>query len=142
MAQRPDLRPRALPSNERIVLRHGAVPADANDLPEVARKILSLPATVEDRPFAEHDEERAVRSEDETPARVHRRLEGRLHAEDDLDLFDFRCRSAVQYSPRDRESISAFARLVVRPVDPPAGREIGRQLDVEEPSLAAPVDSG
>ena len=140
MPERPDLRAHAVLADERVVLRHGAVGIEADDLAEQAVHALRLHAALGDRALAERDEQHAVAREHEAAAEVQRRLQRRRLMEDHLHVLDLR-RGAVHEAAARHGGVvhAAVARLGVAPVDQLIGGERRVDGDVEQAALAARV---
>ncbi len=129
VAVRPDFGPRALLADEGVVLRHRAILVDAHDLAKVGRKILG---GRELEALAQGDEQLAVGSEGEPPAKMIAAVDFRLLAEDDGDVFEA---VSPERAAGHRGSGAARSGFRIGEIDEPVRRKIRIECDVEQPAL-------
>src|SRR5690606_9375802 len=103
----PDLPPRPGAIDKGVVVRHGAIGVDSNDLAEMAAQILRR---IEFEALARGDEQRAIPCEDQSRAEVIRPADLGLLPEYDLDAFEPRA-GHIEAAARDRRRRAAIAGL-------------------------------
>jgi hypothetical protein len=143
MPERPDLGAHSVLADERVVLRHGAVGIEADDLAEQAVHALRLGAALGNGPVAERDEQHAVAREHEATAEVQRRRQRRRLMEDHLHVLDLR-QGAIHEPAACHGGVvhAAVTRLGVAPVDQLIGGERRVEAHVEQAALAARSTAG
>ncbi len=141
VAERPDLRLRVLPIDEGIVIRHGAIGLDAEDLAQMAVEALCV---LPHRPVGalpHSNEEVAIGAEGEPRTEMQRAVvrgkctEDHAHVPETLPI-------GRKRSAGDRGSVAVLAWLGVAPEDGPIRFEGRAERHVEQPSLPARVDLG